>query len=610
MQTYKISLQEILFNGEVEDDAIHDMYYRSKEMDRLVKGEEGEYVAFKNTYLDFSTYLNSLSLEKWKKYTKATKYGLELVLCGRVKVEVFGHYINSKNVIQKEWLGRYYFDLEEKDIVDIPIPVESTSSMVVAFQITALKKTKLYSGRYYTILEPEEVSRPKICMATTTFKKEDYIKRNASILNRTLFNPNVRDEFDFKWIIVDNASTINPADIENDSISVIKNRNVGGAGGFTKGMLTAINSSYKFTHVLLMDDDVFFLPEAFKRLYRLLSILKPEYENCFVSGAMLENTERNIQHEDVGFMSSLGEHGPIKPRYDLNRWDSVILNEKIIDSDEKLYAGWWFCCIPMSVAREDNLPLPFFIRGDDVEYSLRNNAKFITMNGICIWHEGFATKFSGALELYQVHRNDLILTAIHDNLSDLKVMQRITWLFWEELYKFNYKGANLLVDAIEDYLKGPEYLKSLDGEICMKEHKNADNVLLPLTNEILGKYGQQIADLYNSRPMKKSQAFIYNHTCNGQRIPSVFAKNKCGIIPYGWGYYRDKMYLVKSNLAIDPINNMYVEYNRDDREYKKTRNRFLDIQKKYLRDNSVVKDAYKKAFGEITSEEFWNQYLN
>ena len=36
-------------------------------------------------------------------------------------------------------------------------------------------------------------------------------------------------------------------------------------------------------------------------------------------------------------------------------------------------------------------------RGDDVEFSIANNAKFITMNGICIWHMGFAAKFNMAM---------------------------------------------------------------------------------------------------------------------------------------------------------------------------------------------------------------------
>lgn len=35
------------------------------------------------------------------------------------------------------------------------------------------------------------------------------------------------------------------------------------------------------------------------------------------------------------------------------------------------YAGWWLCCIPVPVLHELGLPLPFFIKGDDVEQHIQ-----------------------------------------------------------------------------------------------------------------------------------------------------------------------------------------------------------------------------------------------
>lgn len=606
MQTCKVNIQDIILDSEIVDDSTMDMYYRST--DRLIRGEEGGLFISKNTFLDFSTYFNTLSLKKWMKYTKAKVYGLELTFCGHIKVELFGHYINSRNVIQKEWLGRYQFDAEEKETIDIKIPSNSTSAMVVAFQITALKKSKIYSGNYYAVVNENDVVKPNICLVTTTFKKEEYLMRNVSILNKTLFDEENKSKYNYKWVIVDNACTINPEEINNDCITVVPNKNVGGAGGFTKGMLTAINNKEKFTHVLLMDDDVFFLPEAFKRLHSMLSILKPEYKDYFVSGAMLECSERNIQHEDIGYMSEKGEHGPIKPRYDLNKWENVVLNEIIVDSAEKLYAGWWFCCIPTTIAREDNLPLPFFIRGDDVEYSLRNNAKFITLNGICIWHEGFATKFSGALELYQVHRNDLILTAIHEELAELQVMQRIAWLFWEEVYKFNYKGANLLIDAIEDYLKGPDYLSNLNGEECMKEKKLEDNELVPLSQDLLMSIND--LDIYSWKSLNKFIKFFYDYTCNGQKRINLTIRGKKGYIPYGWGYCQKKIAFCDKVYAVDLVNNLYAVFSKDRKAYKKVTKRYSDVMEKYRSTHLMIDEKWKEAEAHFISNEFWEKYLS
>ncbi|RAZ20198.1 glycosyltransferase family 2 protein, partial [Klebsiella oxytoca] len=66
----------------------------------------------------------------------------------------------------------------------------------------------------------------------------------------------------------------------------------------------------------------------------------------------------------------------------------------------------------MELVRKDNLPLPIFIRGDDLEYGLRNMKTLILMNGICVWHEPFENKYSSFLAYYVI-RNRLIDNAYH-----------------------------------------------------------------------------------------------------------------------------------------------------------------------------------------------------
>lgn len=87
---------------------------------------------------------------------------------------------------------------------------------------------------------------------------------------------------------------------------------------------------------------------------------------------------------------------------------NIVANENYSFNVDDAYAGWWYCCIPVEHIEDRGLPLPVFVRGDDVEFSLRNKPGFIALNGICIWHVGFAGKFNAAMELYQVHRNSLL----------------------------------------------------------------------------------------------------------------------------------------------------------------------------------------------------------
>ncbi len=599
-----LTLQHVIIGREPQEDGTQDMFCRTKNL--LCKGEDGGYCLVRGGYYDFSTYFNSLSIEKWRKYTHAQNIKVELDIYGKFHVELMGHYVDTHGKIHKEWLGNYYFDVPERRVVTMEFP-KVMMSTVVAFQLTAESDNiQIYGGRYFTEVDEKHIKNPRIVMATTTFKKEEYIMKNAKLLNEHLFS-NERYRKAFKWIIVDNGRSLDKKAVENDNIKVVENPNVGGSGGFTRGIIEANKQKEKPTNILLMDDDVSFMVDSFRRVYAVLSLIKSKYKDYFISGAMLEMDQRNIQHEDVGEFGGFAEHHPSKERFNLNDWRSVILNEVINKTDDHHYSGWWYCCIPASIARNDNLPLPFFIRGDDVEYSIRNHAKFITMNGICIWHQGFGTKFSAAMELYQVHRNDLILQGMNSQISDIDVIGRMKNLFWEEMYKFNYKGADLILDAIEDYLKGPEFLINLNGEQCMKEKKNKDNTLYPINNKVEALIDRE--ELYNYEDLKKGSKWLYDHTCNGQRMPKFLSKKKIGIIPYGWGYYQKKMYMTTVNYAIDPINNLYAVYRRNDKTFKREKERFNKLIARYNNEHEEVNKKYKSYEEKMTSVEFWNDYL-
>ena len=465
---------------------------------------------------------------------------------------------------------------------------------------------KIYEAAYLAKVEKSNIADPRISLVTTTFKKEDYIKRNVELLEKRLFEDKFFNE-KFYWYIIDNGRTLDVSK-SNDHISILPNPNVGGAGGFARGMIESLREDGKYSHILLMDDDVLFMPESFKRLYWLLALLKEDYKNYIVSGAMLEMEAQNIQHEDIGLFNPKGEHGPVKCRWDLNLWDSVVNNEEIVKRNRSQYSGWWFCCLPTTIARKDNLPMPCFFRGDDVEYSIRNNTDFITMNGICIWHQGFGSKFSAAVELYQVHRNDLILQSWNREVEDIAVIPRMQTLFWEELYKFNYKGASLILDAIEDYLKGPEFLRNLDGSEWMKTKRQQDNEMLPMTDEIRAMIPYE--SLYEWRPLGKISKLLYDYTCNGQkRLHTIFNSKKTGVIPYGWGYYQEKMYFCDSIIAVDISNDCYVIYNKDINKFNKLAKRYNNVIGQYNEKRRVVADEWKNAMKEYTSVEFWSNYL-
>ncbi len=596
-----ITLQDIIFQPDIADDRTTGMYYRG--MSPILLTENHDFLLREESFYEFLTYINSLSVRKWRTYTFAHDFTLKLDLKGKFAIELMGHYVDSRNNIQKEWLGRYMFDLDDYTEISLPYP-EDTNCSVVSFQISPIEDTLIRSGKYCA--KTETVNEPFISLITATFRKESYIRKNIALIQSNLFDDKEYAPY-FQWFIVDNGRTLDVKELSTDKIKIVPNSNTGGSGGFTRGMIETLDNDRKATHVLLMDDDVEFFPQSFKRLLKLLMLIRPEYSGCFISGAMLEAAEKNIQHEDVGVFRPDASHGPYKPRYDLAQEESVVRNEQPIPEDVHQYAGWWYCCIPMSVVNERNLPLPFFVRGDDVEYSIRSRARFLTLNGICIWHEGFADKFSGAMELYQVHRNDLILRAMHPQLDDVQLIKRIRELFWEEIFKLDYRGAELLLDSVEDFLKGPEFIESLDGEKNMREKAAKDNVLRPITEEI--RRYMDPDRLYRYEKLPGPAKFFYDHTCNGQKRVRIWMRARIGVIPYGFGYCPAKQNLAETVYAVDVRRGAYAVYRRSHREFRRLTERYRRLMSRYDAEYEALAEKYREKREWLTSGNFWEQYL-
>lgn len=596
-------LQDVKVEPVIGDDAIQHLYYRANNDFACVLEEDGVVGVNRKSFLDFFTYFGSLSAEKWKKYSYAAKFYLVLDIAGSFDLVLFGHY-QENHVIKKEWLGRYRYKAKDREKIVVPFPA-FFKSQVVAFSINALSNLKMYGASYDADLECDNYNMPYISLVTTTFKKEKFIKNNIELLKNQLFG---EQEFKnaFIWHIIDNGQTLNEE--RDDNIIITHNKNVGGAGGFAKGMIDSLRQGKKPTHILLMDDDVKVLSDSFKRLYRLLNILRPEYTDYFVSGAMLNMDAPNIQHENTGRLVEEGYCVPLHSGRDLNLWDQVILNEEIDDTLENRYAAWWFCCIPTTIARLDNLPLPVFVRGDDMEYSIRNHARFITMNGISIWHQGFVGKFNATMDFYQSKRNELIVFNLHSELDMVDSFKAIEELFWHQLYKFDYVGAEFLIETVEDFLKGPEWFSQVDLFDELQKRRKKDYKQLKI-DKILDLI--DFDKLYVHEEIPKFKKFIYDYTYNGQaRIPdSMSSDKKIGVIPYDFGYYPDKQLLTNVNYAISPVNGTYVELIKDRKKFKRLKKHWDEVSRDYYENKDVIRQKYRDYEKEITNVDFWDNYL-
>ena len=362
----------------------------------------------RNSTLTFDTYFNGCSAEKWFKYTKVKRISISLRVRGFFRIILMRKEKNLDSITTKYLLEQSFGREDEEGVYTFPFESESNNG-VFCFQVTCLSETgTLLDGWYEGEVAPEDVRPVKLALDICTFKREVFVIKNVKELYECfLNNPESGMKDSIEIFISDNAKTLDPKEVLLcDKVHVFPNKNTGGAGGFTRGMIEIMKcrEQRKITHVLVMDDDIIINPDSIYRTFVILSLLKDEYKDAFVGGAMLRLDTQNIQTEN-GARWNKGYLISHKSGLDLSEVEACLYNE----FEEKTeYNAWWYCAFPADIVTEKNLPLPIFIRGDDVEYGLRNLKNLILMNGICVWHEPFENKYSSSM-YYYIFRNSGII---------------------------------------------------------------------------------------------------------------------------------------------------------------------------------------------------------
>ena len=256
------------------------------------------------------------------------------------------------------------------------------------------------------------------------------------------------------------------------------NRNLGGAGGFARGLMELRDERWA-THVLFMDDDVTFEPEVVGRIAGVLAFAR-DAQLC-ISGGMLREEYPNRQFEAGARIASNAVHiwQVNGSDYDLTdpEEDDLLDNE----ADEHIdYGGWWCFAFPIDLT--DDYPLPVFVRGDDVCFGLKYCAgRTIAMNGIGVWHQDFAHKNGPVAFFYEARNIPLVLSIARDDYKAGALRKRVVDRTLRFSAAFKYESAEAVLDGTEAFLDGPDRLLA----------KSADE----LNAELRGRYGERIEPL-------------------------------------------------------------------------------------------------------------------
>lgn len=565
--------------------------------------------------VDFATYLNGASVSKWLKYADVDNAWLH--------VEVAGDGC-SIAVLALGEAGDGSFTREVADVVDVPAGASFTvcelplplGCAVAGFAVLSRGVTRVRNAHYFTQVDPSRIRPVRLALCTTTFRKEEFILGNIGRIREGVLGCDEPIAEAFHLFVVDNGRTLDADALSGDGVTVIPNPNVGGAGGFARGMMAAQDDEGGFTHVVLMDDDVRMLPESFKRLFALLSLVSPEYENACVNGAMLQLEHPRIQFEDVSYMRRIGGYQSVKPRLDVGDPAEAVRNELIDVEVDNAYGAWWFSCIPMSLIEEKGLPLPFFIRCDDVEYGLRCQARYMTMNGICVWHAQFAGRFNAAIVCYQYARNLHAAIALHGCYDERVFMVQFWRTLGSYLRTMDYASAELWLDGFEDYLKGPEHLMALDGAETVKANSAKAEKLRPLDELDQDVISQLDVDLdwLDGDPASRSRLYRAAVTVPHDRhwFPDFMLSSKPGALAPGAGddYTPWLKTAMRKNLVALSLDGKSGAVRTIDRaRHRALVERYRALVADWRARGEEVADQWRTALPEMSSRAFWDTYL-
>ena len=315
-------------------------------------------------------------------------------------------------------------------------------------------------------VDTDRLAAGRATLAITTFNRPDDC---VGLLASLVAEPETMDRID-RVVVVDQG-TKNVVDHPEfgrlaaqagDKIDIIRQPNLGGSGGFARGMY---EGAYKGDsgYVLLLDDDVRVEPEGILRGLAFQDLVR---QDMIVGGHMLNMFLPSMLHtfgEKVNrYKFMWGPAAHVEEAHDFAE-DTLRETEwmhRRIDVD---YNGWWMCMIPTKVVRALGLALPVFIKWDDAEFGLRAQdagIPTVSLPGMAVWHVPWTDKDDTTdWQAYYHARNRVLMALLHSPYARGGELLRHSMMVQvKHILAMEYSAAELRLWALDDILSGPEHL--------------------------------------------------------------------------------------------------------------------------------------------------------
>ncbi|MQA13802.1 MAG: glycosyltransferase [Pseudonocardiaceae bacterium] len=415
-----------------------------------------------DTEVSFASYFNAFPASYWQRWSTLRTIHLRLALEGAGRLDVYRSKADATQVHAHGELfespGHHELDLE------LGLDAFEDGGWYWFDLTTDDSELVVHSGGWYaphaapgraavTIGMPT-FNRPTDCVATLRAIGEDPLVRSA------ITAVVIPDQGASK--VVDQDGFAEAKAGLDGRLRIIDQPNIGGSGGYARVMYEALENT-DCEQILYMDDDIVLEPDS---ILRAVAFSRYARDPMLVGGQMLQSQSRSRLHA----------WGEVVDRHRM-RWAPAPNTEYDHDFAQQPlrqtawlhrradvdYNAWWMCLIPRAVAEDVGMPLPLFIKWDDVEYGLRAGAAgypTATVPGVGIWHMSFADKDDATdWQAYFHLRNRLVGAALHSPDEVPRTMLADSFKHaLKHAMTMEYSTLALQEMAILDFLDGPETL--------------------------------------------------------------------------------------------------------------------------------------------------------
>jgi galactofuranosylgalactofuranosylrhamnosyl-N-acetylglucosaminyl-diphospho-decaprenol beta-1,5/1,6-galactofuranosyltransferase len=242
----------------------------------------------KNGLVSLNTYFNSFYETFYAQHTEIDSLYYTLNLEGDFEIFLYREEQaqNQRELISKNTFNNCKFG--KQVTILLPDSWGSGEGSRVYLEIMCLSEQGSFTDGYL-LTEKKPLREVSLGIITCTFKKEAFVKKTVD----SILKDNYLQNKNLKVFIVDNGRTLKQDEFTSEKVELISNRNVGGSGGFTCGLIQALEQEV-YTHFLFMDDDIELDSESIYRLFPLYEYAKQDFA---IAGGMFDLYQKHVLYE-------------------------------------------------------------------------------------------------------------------------------------------------------------------------------------------------------------------------------------------------------------------------------------------------------------------------